>query len=105
MDDTGIVHHIHDVTRSDVWINGGYFVLRSELLDDLRPGEELVEEPFHRLVAREQLLAQRHAGFWAPMDTLKDKQWLEGLHESGQAPWQLWAADREADRELAVAAG
>ena len=105
MDDRGIVDGIHDVTRSDVWINGGYFVLRSELLDDLRPGEELVEEPFHRLLARDQLLAQRHEGFWAPMDTLKDKQWLEGLHESGQAPWQLWAAGQEADRDLAAAAG
>ena len=52
MDNAGIVDGIHDVTRSDVWINGGYFVLRSELLDDLRPGEELVEEPFHRLLAR-----------------------------------------------------
>ena len=52
MDDDGLVDGIHDVTQSDVWINGGYFVLRSELLDDLRPGEELVEEPFHRLLAR-----------------------------------------------------
>ena len=105
MDDRGIVDGIHDVTRSDVWINGGYFVLRSELLDDLRPGEELVEEPFHRLLAGDRLLAQRHEGFWAPMDTLKDKQWLEGLHESGQAPWQRWAAGQEADRDLAAAAG
>ena len=105
MDDDGIVDGIHDVTRSDVWINGGYFVLRSELLDDLRPGEELVEEPFHRLLPTIELLAQRHEGFWAPMDTLKDKQWLEGLHESGEAPWQLWAAGHEADRDLAAAAG
>jgi len=104
MDDRGIVDGIHDVTRSDVWINGGYFVLRSELLDDLRPGEDLVEEPFHRLLRGDQLLAQRHEGFWAPMDTLKDKQSLEGLHESGQAPWQLWAG-QEAERDLAAAAG
>jgi glucose-1-phosphate cytidylyltransferase len=105
MDDQGIVENIHDVTRSDVWINGGYFVLRSELLDDLRPGEELVEEPFHRLLARNALLAQRHEGFWAPMDTLKDKQWLESLHESGQAPWQRWAAGQPADRDLVAVAG
>ena len=90
MDDGGIVDGIRDVTRSDVWINGGYFVLRKELLDDIGPGEELVEEPFHRLLASDRLLAQRHDGFWAPMDTLKDKQWLESLHESGHAPWQLW---------------
>jgi glucose-1-phosphate cytidylyltransferase len=105
MDDAGIVDGIHDVTRSNVWINGGYFVLRSELLDDMRPGEELVEEPFHRLLAREQLLAHSHEGFWAPMDTLKDQQLLESLHESGHAPWELWVGGQEADRDLAAAAG
>jgi glucose-1-phosphate cytidylyltransferase len=51
---------------------------------------------------RDQLLAQRHEGFWAPMDTLKDKQWLENLHESGRAPWELWTPRPEDDRELAA---
>jgi glucose-1-phosphate cytidylyltransferase len=101
MNEAGIVDGINDVTRSGMWINGGYFVLSSELLDDLRPGEELVEEPFQRLLANGRLLAHRHEGFWGPMDTLKDKQWLEGLHESGQAPWQLWANGQGAERELA----
>ena len=49
-------------------------------------------------------LHARHEGFWGPMDTLKDNQWLEGLHESGQAPWELWTADRTPDRSLAGAA-
>lgn len=93
MDERGLVHGIRDVTRSDVWINGGYFVFRSEILDHLQLGEDLVEQPFHRLLASDQLLAQRHAGFWAPMDTLKDQQWLESLHESSIAPWELWKAD------------
>jgi glucose-1-phosphate cytidylyltransferase len=100
MDDGGVVDGIRDVTKSNMWINGGYFVLRSEILDDIRPGEELVEEPFHRLLAERKLLAQRHEGFWAPMDTLKDKQWLEGLHESGEAPWQLWSAGAESSRQF-----
>jgi glucose-1-phosphate cytidylyltransferase len=90
----GVVDGIHDVMRSDVWINGGYFVLRRDFLDTLRPGEDLIEEPFRRLVASDQLLAQRHEGFWAPMDTLKDKQWLENLHETGGAPWELWDPER-----------
>jgi glucose-1-phosphate cytidylyltransferase len=105
MDEDGSVDQISDVTRSDVWINGGYFILRSALLDQLRPGEDLVEEPFRRLLDTGQLLGQRHEGFWAPMDTLKDKQWLEGLHESGSAPWRVWDPQR-AERELAsVASG
>ena len=103
MDDRGFVVGIHDVTRSNVWINGGYFVLRSELLSDLWPGEDLVEEPFRRLLARGELLAQQHEGFWAPMDTLKDQQSLESLHDTGQAPWELWTAGQSADREPAAA--
>ena len=87
-----------------MWINGGYFVLRSELLDDLHPGEELVDEPFQRLIAKNQLLAHRHDGFWAPMDTLKEKQWLESLHESGQAPWELWSADRRTEPRILASA-
>jgi glucose-1-phosphate cytidylyltransferase len=104
MDDAGLVRGLHDVMRSDIWINGGYFVLRRELLDQLRPGEDLVEEPLQRLLADDQVLAQRHEGFWAPMDTLKDKQWLESLHESGTAPWQVWDPDRVADPDLVLAA-
>ena len=75
--------------------------MRSEFLDELRPGEDLVEEPFRRLADSGRLLAHRHEGFWAPMDTLKEKQWLESLQESGQAPWQLWAADSEAESDIA----
>jgi glucose-1-phosphate cytidylyltransferase len=104
MDDNGVVEGIRDVARSNMWINGGYFVLRSELLNDIGPGEELVEEPFHRLLGTGRLLAQRHEGFWAPMDTLKDKQWLEGLYESGHAPWQLWTAGHGSDRGLTATA-
>jgi glucose-1-phosphate cytidylyltransferase len=104
MNDAGMVRGLHDVLRSDIWINGGYFVLRRELLDQLRPGEDLVEEPLQRLLAADKVLAQRHEGFWAPMDTLKDKQWLESLHESGTAPWQLWDPDRVATRDAAFAA-
>jgi glucose-1-phosphate cytidylyltransferase len=100
MDSTGIVDAIEDVKTSDVWINGGYFVLRREILDDLALGEELVEEPFRRLIADRKLLAHRHAGFWGPMDTLKDKQLLEQMHGAGRAPWERWVQDRDADLSL-----
>jgi glucose-1-phosphate cytidylyltransferase len=105
MDDRGTVRGMRDVTRSDIWINGGYFVMRAELLDELRPGEDLVEEPFARLMSDGKVLAQRHHGFWSPMDTLKDQQWLERLHEDGSAPWQLWNLDAPgvSDAEAVVA--
>ena len=102
----GVVGEIRDVMKSDIWINGGYFVLRSDFVDQIGPGEDMVEEPFQRLAQRGELLAQRHEGFWAPMDTLKDKQCLETMHEGGEAPWELWNADRAAlDLDALVASG
>ena len=65
--------------RADVWINGGFMVLRRDILDDINPGEELVVEPFRRLIERGELIAYRYEGFWEPMDTIKDKQRLDAL--------------------------
>lgn len=90
LDESETVKGIEDVTQAGLWINGGYFVLRNEIFDYLRAGEDLVVEPFQRLIADEQLVAHRHQGFWAPMDTLKDKTVLEDLLESGEAPWRVW---------------
>ena len=103
MDEGGYVNGVSDVTKSNVWINGGYFVMKSEILDDLHPGEDLVEEPFSRLMPGRQLLAHRHPGFWAPMDTLKDKQSLEQMHEQGAAPWQVWDPGRRPPAEVSMA--
>jgi glucose-1-phosphate cytidylyltransferase len=81
---------IEELTQSDIWINGGFFVLRHDLFDYLHEGEDLVEEPFRRLIEQEQLVAHRHEGFWAPMDTLKDKQQLESMLDRGNGPWRVW---------------
>ena len=99
----GRVRAMRDVMGSDIWINGGYFILRREFLEHLRPGEDLVAEPLQRLLPAGKVLAQQHEGFWAPMDTLKDKQCLESLHESGSAPWQVWDPDRVNGRALELA--
>lgn len=87
------VRSIRDINRSDIWINGGYFVLRTEIFDYMNPGEELVHEPFQRLIDAGQLLAHRYEGFWAPMDTLKDRQLLEQLAGAGNPPWAVWDRD------------
>lgn len=86
---TGIEH----VQRSDIWINGGYFLLRREIFDYIKPGEDLVDEPFRRLIAEGKLTGYRYDGFWAPMDTLKDKQDLDALYEGGNPPWAVWRRD------------
>jgi glucose-1-phosphate cytidylyltransferase len=86
----GVVERIDDVRVSDIWINGGYMILRQEIFDYIGDGEELVQEPFQRLVKQNLLMTYRYEGFWAPMDTLKDQQHLEGLYETGQPAWAIW---------------
>lgn len=86
-DGDDIVREVRDITETDIRINGGYFVMKRDVLDLIRPGEELVDEPFARLIEQERLVAYPYDGFWAPMDTLKDTQRLDGLWNSGQAPW------------------
>jgi len=88
-DEAGIVQEVKDMSRSDVRINGGFFVLKREVLDLIEPGHEFVEETFEKLIARRELIAYPHDGFFGPMDTIKDRQRLEALHESGKAPWRL----------------
>jgi glucose-1-phosphate cytidylyltransferase len=84
----GVVHAVEDIQKADVWINGGFFVFRRNMLAYIKSGEELVEEPFQRLIERDELIAYRYEGFWEPMDTIKDKQKLDALYESGNAPWR-----------------
>ena len=83
----GMVSDICPLTSSDIWINGGFFIMRKEIFDYMRPGEELVREPFQRLIQKQSLLAYKYSGFWQCMDTFKDKQRLEVLHQ-GSAPWR-----------------
>jgi glucose-1-phosphate cytidylyltransferase len=73
------------------WINAGFFVL-SPKVGDYIEGDHIVweREPLERLAAEDQLSVYFHRGFWQPMDTLRDKQQLEGLWASGQAPWKTW---------------
>jgi glucose-1-phosphate cytidylyltransferase len=85
-----LVGAIEDVATSDLWVNGGYFMFRHDIFDYLQPGEELVIEPFQRLIKEEQLLAFQYSGFWAPMDTLKDRDDLEQLWQDGRPPWAVW---------------
>ena len=73
------------------WINGGFFVLSPATLDYIADDDTLWEkEPMQALAAHGQLAAFRHDGFWQPMDTLRDKNMLEDLWDSGKAPWKIW---------------
>jgi glucose-1-phosphate cytidylyltransferase len=81
---------LEHVADSNVRINGGFFALRKEIFDYMNPGEELVVEPFARLIEKRQLLAVPYDGFWRNMDTFKDKLQLDDMTARGPGPWQLW---------------
>jgi len=83
------VQGIIPLTQSDIWINGGFFVMRNEIFRYIKPGEELVREPFKRLIEQQALLAYKCTTFWQCMDTFKDKQALEELNQT-TAPWKVW---------------
>ncbi len=75
--------------RAEIWINGGYFLFKPQIFDYMREGEELVVEPFKRLIAEDQLMAYKHEGFFRSMDTLRDRQMLEDMFERGETPWRV----------------
>ena len=71
-----------------MWINGGYFIFRNAIFDYIRDGEELVLEPFNRLIEANRLMGYKYEGFWRAMDTLRDRQVLEEMVERGEMPWR-----------------
>jgi glucose-1-phosphate cytidylyltransferase len=101
-DPNGRVTAIDDIDRTSIRINGGYFIFRREIFDYIRSGEELVHEPFHRLMRESRLTAYQYDDFWMSMDTFKDRQQLEEIYGSGEAPWEVWN-DRQSARVYAQA--
>ena len=73
------------------WVNSGYFVLEPEVIDFIDEDSTIWEkEPLQKLAEMDQLSAFKHHDFWQPMDTLRDKNYLEEQWQSGKAPWKVW---------------
>lgn len=89
-DDDGYVSHIGSIGDAGFWVNGGFFVMRPEIFDHMQAGEELVEAPFQRLIAKRKLLAYRYPGFWQSMDTFKDKITFDRMEARDECPWAVW---------------
>jgi glucose-1-phosphate cytidylyltransferase len=87
--ENGLVTGVLNAEQADSWVNAGFFVFRQEIFDYMRPGEELVEQPFERLIEAGKLAALPYTGFWRCCDTFKDLQALESLQRKGIAPWEL----------------
>ncbi len=91
LDGDRVTHFGEKTHHEDAYINGGFFVLEPRVLDYIEGDATLWEqEPVQQLAAEDQLRAYRHAGFWQPMDTLRERQLLESLWASGNAPWKIW---------------
>jgi glucose-1-phosphate cytidylyltransferase len=92
-DQQGEIEGFSDIVKAGFRVNAGFFTFRREIFDYIQEGEELVEQPFKRLIDQRKLLAYNYDGFWVPMDTAKDKAKLDELHASGKPPWCVWNAN------------
>jgi len=92
LDDASAVRRFAEKPLGDGdWINGGFFVMEPSIFERLHGDDTILErEPLESLARDGQLGAFKHAGFWQPMDTLRDKRYLEELWDSGKAPWKVW---------------
>jgi glucose-1-phosphate cytidylyltransferase len=88
--DGNLVKNIKYVRDTDITINGGYFIFRKEIFQYIEDDEELVCEPFQRLIANNQLMAYPYNKFWYCMDTFKEQQELNDMHDRKIAPWVVW---------------
>ena len=90
IEDDSTVDHIGPMKESGMWINGGFMVLQQGIFDVIEPGDELVDQPFKRLIAQRQLSAYRYCGNWMGVDTFKDRQEMEDLWIHGTPWWAAW---------------
>ena len=90
IDEDGKLQGIEPVADMEMRINGGFFVLRQGIFDYLNEGEDLVMDACIRAAKDGRFRAVRYDGFWAPMDTLKERSQLEELYRTGQCPWAVW---------------
>ena len=90
--ENNLIENFSEKLKGDgAWINGGFFVLNKKIFKYLKDDFTIWEkEPLENLSKENQLVAFKHAGFWYPMDTMRDKAYLENLWDKNKAPWKLW---------------
>ncbi len=98
--ENGIVHNINQISTSDLLINTGYFILRNDIFKHMEYGDELVDQPFKRLIGEKKLVSWQHQGFWMSMDTFKDKKNIDDIYEKGNPPWEIWKKEKKNGRKI-----
>lgn len=89
-DDRGWVSSMGRIKDSEFWINAGFFIFKPEIYEYIQEGDELVEEPFARLIEQRLLHVNRYTGFWQQMDTFREKILYDRMEARGDCPWMVW---------------
>lgn len=92
--DDGVITQVTPMRDLRHWENGGYFLMRPEIFDELNEDEDLVEDVIVRLVRRGRVIAYPYEGYWSPADTVKERAQLEELYQRADCPWMIWDPDR-----------
>jgi glucose-1-phosphate cytidylyltransferase len=90
LDEGHRIARVQEAREAGLLVNAGFFIFHTDVFDYIRPGEELVHEPFGRLIAADEITGFRHTGFWAGMDTFKEQQQFNDMWSRGEAPWAVW---------------
>ena len=101
----GLVTQVTPVKELLQWENGGYFIMRPEIFNYLRTGEDLVEDAMVRMVCDRKIIAYPYKGYWSPADTVKERAQLEEMYQQGNCPWMIWDPERSGHVARAGVAG
>jgi glucose-1-phosphate cytidylyltransferase len=92
--ESGVITRVTPVRDLLQWENGGYFIMRPEIFDHIKEGEDLVEDALARLVPQGKVIAYPHKGYWTPADTVKERAQMEEMYYRGDCPWMIWDPER-----------
>ena len=97
IDDAGVITQVTPMRDLRHWENGGYFLMRPSIFDELRPNEDLVEDAITRLVEKGRVVAYPYTGYWSPADTVKERAQLEERYARADCPWMIWDPERSGE--------
>ncbi len=97
IDGDGVITQVTPMRDLRHWENGGYFVMRPSIFDELRANEDLVEDAIVRLVAKGRAIAYPYTGYWSPADTVKERAMLEERYARADCPWMIWDPERSGE--------
>ena len=100
--DNGLITGVTPMRDLRHWENGGYFLLRPEIFDDLNEDEDLVEDALLRLVRQRRVIAYPYKGYWSPADTVKERAQLDERYQRADCPWMIWDPERSGLSTMSV---